>query len=133
MAKPRERHSAPGNPERVTHFYAVVHKDDDSAFGVSFPDLPGCFSAADTEADVLPNACEALDLWFEDTEDVDPRPVDQIREAVKDDLAAGAFLMAVPASALIFLGRPITLVGFKVEIDVAQWPPIYGRKWRIGE
>lgn len=80
----------------MKHFYAVVHKDDDSAFGVSSPDLPGCFSAADTEADVLSNACEALDLWFEDAADVDPRPVDQIREAVKEDLAAGAFLMAVP-------------------------------------
>lgn len=80
----------------MKYYYAVVHKDDDSAFGVSFPDLPGCFSAADTEADVLPNACEALDLWFEDAEDVDPRSVDQIREAVKEDLAAGAFLMAVP-------------------------------------
>lgn len=80
----------------MTHFYALIHKDEGSAFGVSFPDLPGCFSAADTEADVLPNACEALDLWFEDAEDVDPRSVDQIREAVKEDLAAGAFLMAVP-------------------------------------
>jgi hypothetical protein len=24
-------------------FYAIVHKDEHSAFGVSFPDLPGCF------------------------------------------------------------------------------------------
>lgn len=80
----------------MKYYYAVVHKDDDSAFGVSFPDLPGCFSAADTEADVLSNACEALDLWFEDAEDVEPRSVDQIREIVKDDLATGAFLMAVP-------------------------------------
>jgi hypothetical protein len=25
-------------------FIALVHKDEDSAWGVSFPDLPGCFS-----------------------------------------------------------------------------------------
>lgn len=80
----------------MKYFYALVHKDQDSAFGLSFPDLPGCFSAADSEADVLENACEALDLWFEDAEDVEPRSVDQIREAVQDELAAGAFLMAVP-------------------------------------
>ena len=24
-----------------------VHKDPDSAYGVTFPDFPGCFSAAD--------------------------------------------------------------------------------------
>jgi predicted RNase H-like HicB family nuclease len=47
-------------------FIALVHKDEDSAWGVSFPDLPGCFSAADTLADVLPQAGEALELWFED-------------------------------------------------------------------
>ena len=26
-------------------YLALIHKDDDSAYGVSFPDLPGCFSA----------------------------------------------------------------------------------------
>jgi hypothetical protein len=31
----------------MKYFYAVVHKDEGSAFGVHFPDLPGCFSAAD--------------------------------------------------------------------------------------
>ncbi|PNQ02131.1 type II toxin-antitoxin system HicB family antitoxin [Sphingobium fuliginis] len=80
----------------MKYFYAIVHKDADSAFGVSFPDLPGCFSAADRQEDVLPNAVEALELWFEDAEEVDPRPVDQVREAVKEDLAQGAFLLAVP-------------------------------------
>jgi predicted RNase H-like HicB family nuclease len=30
------------------------------------PRSPGCFSAADTLDEVLPNACEALELWFED-------------------------------------------------------------------
>jgi predicted RNase H-like HicB family nuclease len=29
-------------------FIAVVHKDPDSAFGISFPDLPGCFSSAES-------------------------------------------------------------------------------------
>ncbi len=41
----------------MKYFYALVHKDDDSAFGVTFPDLPGCFSAADRIEDVVPNAC----------------------------------------------------------------------------
>ena len=77
-------------------YFALVHKDDDSAYGVSFPDLPGCFSAADQMEDVLPNACEALELWFEDAEDVTPRAMGAIAAEVADDLAAGAFLLAVP-------------------------------------
>ncbi|MCI4588611.1 type II toxin-antitoxin system HicB family antitoxin [Sphingobium sp. BYY-5] len=77
-------------------FYAIVHKDEDSAFGVSFPDLPGCFSAADTEDAVLPKAVEALDLWFEDAEEVVPRSIEQVRAEVADELAQGAYLLAVP-------------------------------------
>jgi predicted RNase H-like HicB family nuclease len=28
-------------------YYAIVHKDENSAFGVYFRDVPGCFSAED--------------------------------------------------------------------------------------
>jgi predicted RNase H-like HicB family nuclease len=80
----------------MKYFYALVHKDTDSAFGVTFPDLPGCFSAADRMEDVLPNAAEALELWFEDQDDVAPMRLDQAQEAVVDQLAEGAFLVAVP-------------------------------------
>lgn len=80
----------------MQYFYAIVHKDADSAFGVSFPDLPGCFSAADRIEDVLPNAAEALSLWFEGKAAVAPSRLDQVQAAVADDLAEGAFLIAVP-------------------------------------
>lgn len=77
-------------------YFALVHKDADSAFGVTFPDLPGCFSAADSEADIVPNACEALSLWFDDAGDVAPRSLMAILADVAADLAQGAFLVAVP-------------------------------------
>jgi len=32
-----------------------------------FPELPGCASAGDTEAEAIANAKEALELWFEPT------------------------------------------------------------------
>ena len=80
----------------MQYFYAIVHKDADSAFGVTFPDLPGCFSAADQIDDVLPNACEALELWFEDAEETPPRRLDEIRDLAAADLAEGAFIVAVP-------------------------------------
>ncbi len=44
----------------MKYFYAVVNKDEGSAYGVHFPDLPGCFSAADDPNDVVPNAIEAM-------------------------------------------------------------------------
>lgn len=77
-------------------YLALVHKEPGSAYGVSFPDLPGCFSAADDLDDVLPKACEALELWFEDAEETTPRDFDAVSAEVAEELAAGAFLIAVP-------------------------------------
>jgi len=77
-------------------YLALVHKDPDSAYGLSFPDLPGCFAAADGEAKLLRAGMEALELWFEDADPVVPRGLDAIAAEVASDLAAGAFLIAVP-------------------------------------
>lgn len=80
----------------MKQFIAVVHKDEGSAYGIHFPDVPGCFSAADTLDQVLPNAVEALTLYFEDAEPVEPREVEAIRQDAAEDIAQGAFLMVVP-------------------------------------
>ena len=50
----------------MTYYIGLVHKEKDSAFGVQFPDVPGCFSAADDMDHVVSNATEALSLWAED-------------------------------------------------------------------
>ena len=81
----------------MKYFYAVVHKDPDSAFGVEFPDLPGCFSAADAMDDILANAVEAVELWMEDAPALpQARDLAAIQADAADDLANGAFLLAVP-------------------------------------
>jgi len=77
-------------------FIALVHKDEDSAWGVTFPDLPGCFSAADSFSDVLAQAGQALELWFKDQPMVEPRDMDAIKDEVADDVTRGACLMVVP-------------------------------------
>ncbi|MDZ7784600.1 MAG: type II toxin-antitoxin system HicB family antitoxin [Halioglobus sp.] len=46
----------------------VVHHDKDSAYGVSVPDLPGCFSAGDTFDAALQNVAEAIKLHLEGLE-----------------------------------------------------------------
>lgn len=82
----------------MIHFIAVVEQDGDSAYSVHFPDLPAVFSAADEEADVLTNAQEALALYFEDEEPVQPRGLAAVRRDtdVAAFLAKGAYLLAVP-------------------------------------
>jgi predicted RNase H-like HicB family nuclease len=41
-------------------YIAFIHKDPDSAYGVSIPDVPGCISAGDTIDEAVRNAVEAL-------------------------------------------------------------------------
>lgn len=41
-----------------------VHKDEDSAYGVTFPDFPGCFSGADDAQDIPRLAQEAVEAHF---------------------------------------------------------------------
>ena len=86
----------------MRYFIGVVHKDPDSAYGIEFPDAPGCFSAADTLDDLPGIASEALALWFEDAPMVEPRDLDAVRQDpdVAQAMASGAFLLAVPLIAM---------------------------------
>lgn len=83
----------------MKEFIALVHKDAESAYGVSFPDLPGCFSAADKEEDIEANAAEALTLWFEGRNTDDPviaTTPDDLSRQLADELRDGACLLAIP-------------------------------------
>ena len=52
----------------------VIHKDPDSDYGVTVPDLPGCFSAGETIEEALEGAKEAIECHLEgllmDEEDI---------------------------------------------------------------
>ncbi|AZN99377.1 hypothetical protein EJ066_20865 [Mesorhizobium sp. M9A.F.Ca.ET.002.03.1.2] len=82
----------------MKNYFALVDKDSDSAFGIRFPDIPGCFSAADAVEDIVPNAVEALRSWAEDM----PVPKPSSHEAIvalpdiRNALAEGAYLVSVP-------------------------------------
>jgi predicted RNase H-like HicB family nuclease len=41
-------------------YLALVHKDEGTSYGVSFPDVLGCISAGDTFEEAVSNAAEAL-------------------------------------------------------------------------
>ena len=82
-----------------TTYIALVHKDEDSDFGVSFPDLPGCVTAGATFAEAQQLASEVLDfhldgLLAEGLPVPAARPPDQIAATTE---AAGATLLAVEA------------------------------------
>ncbi len=89
-------------------YYAIVEKDADSAFGVRFPDVEGCFSASDEENRVLPNAIEALSLHLKG---MAAYPPPRALEAITGDpdirsaLRNGGYLVYVPR--IVSQNRPV--------------------------
>ncbi len=95
-------------------YIALIHKDSDSDYGASFPDLPGCVAAASSLDEVLSEAKEALALHIEgmlaDGEEVPlPAPADAIDRNdallmaaidVPDTLKVEQINMTIPAIAL---------------------------------
>ena len=79
----------------------MVDKEPDSAFGIRFPDIPGCFSAADEAEDIVPNAIEVLQLWAEDMPVPEPSSHEAIAALpdIRSALAQGAYLVSVPYQA----------------------------------
>ena len=48
----------------TSHYIALIHKDADSGYGVSFPDVPGIIAVADTLDEALAEAGTALAFAF---------------------------------------------------------------------
>jgi len=68
-------------------YIALVHKDEGTSYGVSFPDVPGCIAAGDTFEEAVANAAEALAFHFvEMRKDGDAIPAPRSFEELKRDL-----------------------------------------------
>lgn len=85
----------------------VLHTDDGVRFGVTVPDLAGCFSAGDSFEAALESVQEAIDLHLEGiTEDGEeiplPRPIAEHR--THTDYADGVWAM-VEVNVARFDGR----------------------------
>jgi predicted RNase H-like HicB family nuclease len=99
------------------HYVAVIEKEPDSAFGVWFPDVEGCFSAGDTLDEAVTNAVSALRQHTEAMESagrsVPPaRSIDEVR--LDEDVAA-----AVESGAVLFAAPLLADAGRTVRINIS--------------
>ncbi len=75
-----------GNGGNAMKYPVVIHKDENSDYGVTFPDLPGCFSAGETIEEAFVNAQEAAECHIEGILlDSEPFPVATTIEKHKDN------------------------------------------------
>jgi len=79
----------------VQHYPAIIHKDAASDYGVSFPDFPGCVTAAASAEAAVVEAREALQLHVDGMlEDGAPLPPPSPLDAVVE-LAEGGIVTVV--------------------------------------
>lgn len=90
-------------------FPVVVHKDADTDYSVTVPDVPGCFSAGGTFSEALDNVREALSLHLEGVvADQEPLPQAQEVDAHLDnpDFAGGVWAI-VDFDLTPYLGKSV--------------------------
>jgi antitoxin HicB len=87
----------------MPYYIALIHKDADSCYGVSFPDVPGVVTAGDSIDEAMRHAAEVLEIAAEDWESggrkglPSPRTIDELRsDAEFQEDAANAVVAAVP-------------------------------------
>jgi predicted RNase H-like HicB family nuclease len=97
----------------MRQYIALIHKDADSDYGVSFPDLPGCITAGATLDEARDMAAEALALHLDGlTEDGEAIPESSSLDAIMADrtnLDGVAILVPAPAAASKSVRINITL------------------------
>jgi predicted RNase H-like HicB family nuclease len=97
----------------MKQFIALIHKDADSDYGVSFPDLPGVISAGSTLDEARDMATEALALHIEglieDGEAIpEPSSLEDIM-ANAENREGVAVLIAAPAAPVKSVRVNVTL------------------------
>ena len=82
-------------------YVSFIHRDD-TGYGVSFPDFPGCVSVGDTLDDAVRHACEALAFHVDGLCDdgaliPPPRSIDAIKaDPELADWRRGADIVLIP-------------------------------------
>jgi predicted RNase H-like HicB family nuclease len=89
----------------MRNYIALIHKDADSDYGVSFPDLPGVITAGSTVDEARDMAAEALALHLEGlAEDGEALPEPSSLEDImanRENKDAVAVLIQTPATAAV--------------------------------
>ena len=88
-------------------FPVVLHTDDGVHYGVTVPDLPGCFSGGDSIDEALESVREAIDLHLEGlTEEGDEVPTPKtIAEHQRDPEFAGGIWAIVEFDTMKYEGK----------------------------
>jgi predicted RNase H-like HicB family nuclease len=71
--------------KNIIRYPICIHCEDDTAYGVTIPDFPGCFTSGDTLSEAINNVQEAVVLFL-DPGDPIPSPTVDLTTLMSDPL-----------------------------------------------
>ena len=98
-------------------YLAYVYKDPNSSFGVSFPDLPGCYGAGESYDEAIENARESLREYAQVLSDDDK---DMPKPRTHGELASNATEAIELNKAAFVIEVPLITAGSKRRINVSM-------------
>ena len=64
----------------------IIHKDDNTGYGVTIPDIPGCFAYGDTQEEAILNIQEAVELYYNGEDISEPPTPSKMDDLLESDL-----------------------------------------------
>lgn len=108
------------------YVYPALFSYDEDGISIEFPDLPGCFSCADTDEEALYMAEDVLGLWMveleEDNEEI-PTPTNLKDIEVEDNQKTALISVWMPT-----VRKAINNKSIKKTLTIPQWLDIMARE-----
>lgn len=108
------------------YVYPALFSYDEDGISIEFPDLPGCFSCADTDEEALYMAEDVLGLWMveleEDNEEI-PAPTNLKDIEVEDNQKTALISVWMPT-----VRKAINNKSIKKTLTIPQWLDIMARE-----
>ncbi len=108
------------------YVYPALFSYDEDGISIEFPDLPGCFSCADTDEEALYMAEDVLGLWMveleEDNEEI-PSPTNLKDIEVEDNQKTVLVSVLMPT-----VRKAINNKSIKKTLTIPQWLDIMARE-----
>nr|WP_072537858.1 type II toxin-antitoxin system HicB family antitoxin [Anaerococcus mediterraneensis] len=108
------------------YVYPALFYYDDDGISIEFPDLPGCFSCADTDEEALYMAEDVLGLWMfeleEENEEI-PKPTNLRDIKVGENQKTALISVWMPT-----VRKAINNKSIKKTLTIPQWLDIMARE-----
>ena len=63
----------------------IIHKDENTGFGVTIPDIPGCFAYGNTQEEAIANIQATVELYYHGEDVSEPPAPSQMEELLNSD------------------------------------------------